>query len=549
MPMAENIIAAHMDRTDGHVLVVDDVRANRFVLERMLSKVGCSVTSAEDGPTALRLSREFPPDLALIDVMMPGMSGYEVCRRLKEDPRTKDTPVIMVTALSEIEDLEEGFDAGAMDYICRPFNPRELVVRVRNALRLKHQEDRLRLFQARLSRELELAGVLQETMLSMPPLLSGTVHVSTAYKPSLNVSGDLFDRVLLPDGRVCLYVADCAGHGVAAAMVSSLLKATFTEVIHSAGSHCSPSMLCSEVEARFRRTVTDPSMYATALLAICDPASSHWQVMSCGHPSPMLLATDGTCRFPCERGGGTPIGFGFHGNRPYRESDEVTIETSAGDLLFFYTDGLIEAQHEVSDDEFGVDNLVATLRNCCRQGTALGLGENVFEAISGQGYKIAQDDCSIMVAETVSSTGVLFDGDIPASLSAIQDFGATVETVLLERGWRATSAAAVQLVVVEHGNNAVIHGRLQSDEALHYLVQDAGGSCRIVIRDPGATWDYPDVTDGAEMPSVHEQGGRGIPMILRIGESTVYYRDRDRNVMAMSVLEGCGDSITEEGVE
>ncbi len=228
-----SVNSVHTEDETGIVLVVDDVRANRFVIERVLAKIGCTVTSAANGPDGLQLADECPPDVALVDVMMPDMDGYEVCRRLKGDPRTKDTPVIMVTALSEIEDVEKAFDTGAMDYVCRPFNPRELIVRVRNALRLKHQEDRLRLFQAKLSRELELAGVLLETMLSMPPMLTGMVQVSTAYTPSLNVSGDVFDRVLLRDGRVCVYVADAAGHGVAAAMVSSLLKATFTEVIHS----------------------------------------------------------------------------------------------------------------------------------------------------------------------------------------------------------------------------------------------------------------------------------------------------------------------------
>ncbi len=538
-----------VDAEYGNVLVVDDVSENRFVIERVLAKTGCTVTSAANGRDGLSLADECPPDVALVDVMMPDMDGYEVCRRLKQDPRTKDTSVIMVTALSEVEDVEKAFDSGAMDYVCRPFNSRELVVRVRNALRLKHQEDRLRLFQSKLSRELELAGALQETMLSMPPMLTGMIQVSTAYRPSLNVSGDLFDRVLLRDGRVCVYVADAAGHGVAAAMVSSLLKATFTEVIHSAGTNCRPSMLCSEVETRFRRTVKDPSVYATVSLAICDPVSSRWQVMNCGHPSPILLAADGTCSRPCERGGGTPIGFGFLGNRPYSESDEIQIDTVPGDILFFYTDGLTEARHAEREDECGVERLTEILETCSRRDPGFNIGEDVLAMLSECGYRIGQDDCSVMMVKTVSPAGVLFDGDVPASLADIREFGATIEAALLDRGWCETSAAAVQLAVVEHGNNAVTHGNLRSDEGIHYHIQDTGESCSLAVRDPGPAWDYPKVPAANTMPTAYEQGGRGIPMIIRIGQDPLFFRDRDRNVLVMSVLKTCGDSIAKEGSE
>jgi sigma-B regulation protein RsbU (phosphoserine phosphatase) len=542
--------SVYEDEGTGDVLVVDDVRANRFVMERVLSKMGCRVTSAACGPDALRLAVESPPDLALVDVMLPDMDGYEVCRRLLAEPRTRFTPVIMVTALSEIEDIEKAFDAGAMDYICRPFNPRELVVRARNAIRLKRQEDRLRLFQVKLSRELELAGALQETMLSMPPLLTGTMRVSTAYRPSLNVSGDVFDRVLLPDGRMCLYVADVAGHGVAAAMVSSLLKATFTEVIHSAGANCSPALLCNEVEARFRRTIKDPSFYATLLLAICDPDTSRWRVMNCGHPSPILLARDGGCSRPCETGGNTPIGFGFLGSRPYKESDEVEVDTVLGDVLFFYTDGLTEARHRTRDDECGVERLSDVLASCYEGNACLSLGARVLETLSDQGYMIGQDDCSVVVAETVSLTGILFDGRVPAALHEIQSLGETVEAALRARGWCKASATSVRMVVVEHGNNIVIHGKLQSDETIHCHIQDMGEACSIAVRDPGPAWEYPRKIDVANvMPSSGEESGRGIPMIFRIAQNPLFYRERGSNVLVMSILKECGESILNGGSE
>jgi sigma-B regulation protein RsbU (phosphoserine phosphatase) len=530
----------------GSVLVVDDVRANRFVLERTLSQAGCTVTSVDNGQDALRLAKESPPDLALVDVMMPGINGYEVCARLKEDPRTANVPVIMVTALSEIEDLETSFDAGAMDYIARPFNPRELIVRVRNALRLKHQEDRLRRFQSKVSMELSLAGSLQKTMLAIPPLVTDVVQVSTAYRPSLKVSGDVFDRVVLGDGRLCVYMADVAGHGVAAAMVSSLLKATMTEVLHVAGAGCSPSTLCNEIDIRFRRTVKEPSMYATLVLGICDPSTSQWQIMNCGHPSPVLLSRTGDASWPCVKGGSVPIGFSILGDEPYCLDDEAVVEANPGDVLMFYTDGLTESRHGESDMECGVDGLGSALRNACRAGARLHLSSEVMRMLDAQGYDLSRDDCSGLTVEMLSSDGILYDDDIPASLDEISTAGIAVEEALCGWGWPSASAAAVRLTIVEYGNNTVIHGGIAGNQMLHLRVQFVGDLCNVTVRDSGPAWDYPTRDSVSRMPGVEEEGGRGIPIVFRVAQNPLFYRDRGQNVLALSIGEDCGEKVLEE---
>ena len=122
------------------ILVVDDQKDNVFVLEERLTREGFEVLSAYDGPTCLTLASEESPDLILLDVMMPGMSGFEVCKKLSTNEETKLIPVLLVTALTEAEDLKEGFQAGAFDYIKKPFNRIELIARIKSALSFRESQ-------------------------------------------------------------------------------------------------------------------------------------------------------------------------------------------------------------------------------------------------------------------------------------------------------------------------------------------------------------------------------------------------------------------------
>jgi len=125
------------------VLVVDDGAANRELIEACLAGVDCYVRSAEDGPTALKAIHSSPPDLVLLDVQMPGMDGYEVCRRIKANPASRLVPVVMITSLDQTNDRVRALEAGADDYMTKPVDRVELVARVRSALRLKGVYDSL----------------------------------------------------------------------------------------------------------------------------------------------------------------------------------------------------------------------------------------------------------------------------------------------------------------------------------------------------------------------------------------------------------------------
>ena len=125
------------------ILVVDDNRENLELLEAYLEDLDCRTIPAYDGPEALEIVRKDSPDLLLLDIMMPKMSGFEVCRRIKNDPATSHIPIIMVTALNEFGDMQRAVDCGTDDFVSKPVNKLELLTRVKTMLKLKHLTDKL----------------------------------------------------------------------------------------------------------------------------------------------------------------------------------------------------------------------------------------------------------------------------------------------------------------------------------------------------------------------------------------------------------------------
>src|SRR5882724_11284147 len=129
----------------ARVLVVDDVELNVRLLTAKLASAYFEVVSADNGPAALEMVEAELPDIILLDVMMPRMDGFEVCRLLKANPVTADIPVVMVTALSDVSDRLRGLEAGADDFLTKPVNDTALFARVRSLVRLKRMMDELRL--------------------------------------------------------------------------------------------------------------------------------------------------------------------------------------------------------------------------------------------------------------------------------------------------------------------------------------------------------------------------------------------------------------------
>ncbi|MBT5583140.1 MAG: response regulator [Phycisphaerae bacterium] len=159
-----------VDVSEAAILLVDDNEQNLELMQAYLEDLGCEVRMAEDGVAAMEAIEQCQPDLMLLDVMMPRMSGFEVCQRIKSQPSTRDIIIIMVTALNEVGDFERAVECGTNDFIAKPVNKVELLARVRSLL--EQRMDRKRSDQVGPDvrpRAADIEGLLDEGDRIMPP--------------------------------------------------------------------------------------------------------------------------------------------------------------------------------------------------------------------------------------------------------------------------------------------------------------------------------------------------------------------------------------------
>ncbi|MEI7611756.1 MAG: response regulator [Betaproteobacteria bacterium] len=146
---------------NADIIIVEDTPASLVLLSELLTQAGYKVRPAQDGRMALRSAQASPPELILLDIRMPGIDGYEVCRRLKADSRTRDIPVIFLSALQDASDKLQGFELGAVDYIAKPYQPEEVLARVRTHVELRRLQSNLE------SRVEERSALVLETQASL----------------------------------------------------------------------------------------------------------------------------------------------------------------------------------------------------------------------------------------------------------------------------------------------------------------------------------------------------------------------------------------------
>jgi sigma-B regulation protein RsbU (phosphoserine phosphatase) len=315
------------------ILVVDDGPVNLQVLVRTLNGCGHRILAARDGRTALDIARRVRPDLILLDLMMPDVDGFEVCRALKADPETRDIAVIFLSARGEVSDKVFGLKLGAVDYITKPIQTEEVLARVSSHLTRQYLERELRRSVNRLDRELESAGRMQRLLLPSALPSHASVQFAAHYQTSRHAGGDYYDVLPLGDNRFGIMVADVSGHGAPAAIVMSMIRA----VLHSYPNPDDPPAVLNHINRHFAY-LRDTPMFATAVYAVID-ADRHTMRLSCaGHPPPLLLrALNPVAPVPVDAV--MPLGIGELPDVPCHEEP-----LRSGDRVLLYTDGITERQ-------------------------------------------------------------------------------------------------------------------------------------------------------------------------------------------------------------
>ncbi len=336
------------------ILVVDDEPVNLQVLKNHLASEYYSVTLASDGRGALdavESGQEF--DLVLLDVMMPGISGYEVCRRLREKHPETDLPVVMLTAKNRTDDLIAGFDSGANDYLTKPFSKQELIARVGTHVMLKHlhasrmrAETEAKLF----SQEMEITKRIQTALIPENPGLPG-YEIVASINPADEVGGDYYD-VISVAGRDWIVIGDVSGHGVPAGLVMMMVQTA----IHTAligNPEIPPSRLLSVVNRTIYENIEkmDESKHMTIIVlaggkdGIFSFAGLHEDILIRRAATGEVVAveTDG-------------MWIGMTDDISGMLSDD-TLRLEPGDCMVLFTDGITEARGR-EGSLFGIERLV-----------------------------------------------------------------------------------------------------------------------------------------------------------------------------------------------
>jgi len=313
------------------VLVVDDAPANIQVVNSIL-KDTYKVRIATNGAKALELVKAGPhPDLILLDVMMPGMDGYEVCSRLKTDPGTKDIPVIFLTGQTETSDETRGFDVGAVDYIHKPFSPAVVQARVQTHLVLRGIREQLAQQLFAIQKELETARQIQHSILPREiPKLAG-LDIAARYIPMTSVAGDFYDFIVVDDRHIGILVADVSGHGMPAALIASMLKIALAAQAPKAADPAAVLLglnlaLCGKFQHH----------YVTAAYVYLDMEKRILRYAGAGHP-PILSWASPTEGVKDVLENGT-----FLGMFDFATYTAVEIPISRGAWCLMYTDGIPE---------------------------------------------------------------------------------------------------------------------------------------------------------------------------------------------------------------
>ncbi len=330
------------------VLVVDDNDDKRFLLLRILEK-SFRVLEADDGVSALRIIAEVLPDVVLLDVLMPSLGGFEVCRKMKADPRTAEIPVLFVSVLDPDQHVVEGLQLGGEDFISWPVDATELLARIEARIRsyrplnelrsvVKEQsrqleEDRRR--EAETEFELEQARRVQRRFVTDVFPQGRALLFGHQYRPSRMVGGDMFDVVAIAENEVAFMMADVSGHGLAAALLTSVAKVLF----RTGAEQChEPAKLLRWLNRQLSSYLATGE-FLTVFLGLWDATSHVLSYAGAGHP-PALLIAPGTRSV--ERLHVSP---GIVGIMPDGEFSTASVQLSAGYRIVCYTDGITEAMN------------------------------------------------------------------------------------------------------------------------------------------------------------------------------------------------------------
>lgn len=375
-----------MRTTRGRILAVDDDAAMLRTVERILAP-SHDVRGASSGEEALRLFDAEPCDVAIIDIRMPGMDGYAVTRAIKE--KRPATEVILVTG--SVSDLDEKLIRSVQEragfFITKPFSRSVLTSLVDRCLEIQDLERERDDLIRRLTDDLERARRFQLALLPRGlPKAFGPIQVAAAHLSCERVGGDLYDVAPLPDGRLLLTVADVAGHGVAAALVTGMIKTALGAMARD-----NPDLAATAAAVLDTLAPLSQQRVITLLLVLVNPRTRTIDYLNAGHP-PAIVWGGGF--EPAQLGATTPL---LSWGLPLAKDPVRSHPFRPGQRLGLYSDGMYEVRNPAGD-QFGLEPFLASMSDG-RERLDQAPKRLIDQAVRHAGGRPPEDDLTLLLAE------------------------------------------------------------------------------------------------------------------------------------------------------
>ena len=324
------------------IAIVDDEPVNRLILKRSFDDEKYEIREFEDGESFLSSLEDYIPDVVLLDVMMPGMDGFEVCDKLRNNPKAFDIPILIITALSDKESKLKGLELGAYDVITKPFDIFEVQLRVRQYLKMRDLFLKVKHYNEIMKKEILAARKIQLNMLPESVIeFSNDMTFMNEYFPCDDLGGDFLDFIKLDEKFSLFYIADVSGHGVASSLVTIFLKDFFKQNSDLFLHVIDPAFILSELNNAFI-SLNFPDKYLTMFLGIVNHETHEIKWSSAGpNTSPVLISENKIVELKSEA-----IAIGWWADVSFDNHQFYLPEKS---MLLCYSDAAIEVKNPEGD--------------------------------------------------------------------------------------------------------------------------------------------------------------------------------------------------------
>ena len=372
--------------TTGCLLVVDDDKVNRLMLGHYLVQQGHAVSYAENGRQALEILRSQPVEMVLLDIEMPEVNGYQVLEQVTADPQLREIPIIVTSALEEMDSVVKCIEMGAEDYLTKPVNKVLLQARLNASLEKKRLRDQRTRLLLRLEREMEIARKTQQSILPVNLPEHPGYDFGALMIPARAVGGDFYEFISLDRDHLGVVIGDVADKGLPAALIMAL---TYSLVSVDALQADSPVDALRTVN-RHLLSVNASGMFVTLLYGVLDYSTGIFQYARAGHLPPVVLEPHGQpVDIPVDRG--QPLGL-FEDI----ELDEQEFTIPPGGMALLFSDGLSEAS-DSQGDEFG-DQRMSEVLSATQEEPSQAICEQLWLAVQTYcGDSTLQDDFTTVV--------------------------------------------------------------------------------------------------------------------------------------------------------